>query len=735
MRRRLAALILGFLMCAAGLSARPTVALVLSGGGARGLVHIPIIAELERRGIVPDMVLGTSMGGLVGGLYAAGYSPQELEDFILSIDFPNVVFNFSQASEPMTEAAYDDLYDRNLSLAVSKAGLGDSEAMVDDSQVNLMIHQAIAKLEWLASFDDMPIPFRCVGTDFRTGGGVIFDSGSLYEALRGTMSIPVMFPYVVLDDGTYVVDGGVYNNMPVDLARSMGADIVIAVDVNEDVRAAASAGEGLDTLSGSLNQYLTVVGQNQVVQQYVLADYIMIPDTGGIGTVDFFDIPAILETGRAYVEDNQAIFDAIEAELSDWLPMEDHHDYSQLGYTRIEGFRLDEGVEDFSGLFEPFVGEAYDEETLGELAQTCELVRRMANLMSVTFHMEDGGQVRVKCRSYLSTPIVLTAGLSGGLESWTDISSGGFSIRMTPRLSLLADIWLDDVRLTPAINVGGSYGLSFRATWLPLRSLALTTGAAVSYGGLSALSPKTYMSAFPTRDLEAGLMADISWLIGTSQRLSLTLRYDFDLLGKGQALPITEAGEAQLWADEVHHRPRIELGYNLDGSHLEGAMETGVDFAIQIGVGWDEGLTWRLRSDLGAVIRLTDSYRSFLDLSLSLFSARGSFELASSYIVDPFGQMSADFIDCQLSYRHYFYPKSNGLYVTAGLFAEALGRLSFPSSPIAQAPYSSQWPFGELDGVEAGARLALGYLSDFGTLELAALFSYTGRMALSVTVL
>ena len=342
---------------------RPVVALVLSGGGARGFAHIPIIEELERRGIVPDMVIGASMGALVGALYASGYTSQDMYALIDDTDFMNAVFNLSQPAEKVLDRAYDSIGDPNFSIDFTEDGIGRADALLDDSKVNLILHESLSRVEDIGSFDDLAIPFRCVGTDFRSGEGIVFSSGSLYDALRSSMSMPFVFPVVQLEDGRYVVDGGVYDNLPIELARSMGADIVIAVDVNESIRQAAEDEETFETLSGALTQYLVLVGQIRSVEQYDDADYVIVPDTSRIGVVAFNDIDAILECGRAFVEDNRQLFDDIQARLEE-AGCGDRpapRPYSSFPVSTIEGFDFDDDLERFEDLFERlYTGAAYD---------------------------------------------------------------------------------------------------------------------------------------------------------------------------------------------------------------------------------------------------------------------------------------------------------------------------------------------------------------------------------------
>ncbi|WP_158942111.1 patatin-like phospholipase family protein [Granulicella sp. S190] len=206
---------------------RPRVALVLEGGGALGFAHIGVLQYLEQHHIPVDLVVGTSMGGLVGGLYATGRSPDEIRDLIQNIDWNRAI----GGRTPFPDLSYRRKQDRveypnRLEFGL-RHGLSLPEGLNSGHQVGLILDAATLSDYNLKSFDDLPIPFRCVATNMNTGRAHVFDNGSLPRALRATMSIPALFVPVVIDGVTYT-DGAAVDNLPVDVAKANGADIIIA---------------------------------------------------------------------------------------------------------------------------------------------------------------------------------------------------------------------------------------------------------------------------------------------------------------------------------------------------------------------------------------------------------------------------------------------------------------------------------------------------------------------------
>lgn len=236
------------------INGRPGLGLVLEGGGALGLAHIGVIQWLEEHRIPVNYVAGTSMGGLVGGLYATGRSPQEVLDLVNTIQWNDVlrgVTPFDKLSYRRKEDAYQ--YPNQLEFGLRK-GIQFPEGFNSGQQVSFILDNVSLPYSEISDFDDLPIPFACVGTDLAKNQKHVFRSGSLSIALRSTMSLPGIFSPVRDGDHLYA-DGGLVDNLPTDVAKDMGADIVLAVhlqtkplNVKEPLSAFGVLGQSISTV-------------------------------------------------------------------------------------------------------------------------------------------------------------------------------------------------------------------------------------------------------------------------------------------------------------------------------------------------------------------------------------------------------------------------------------------------------------------------------------------------------
>jgi NTE family protein len=231
----LAALLLSFgpVGQAAG-EGRPRIGLALSGGGARGAAHVGVLKEIERLRIPIDYIAGTSMGAVVGGLYAAGLGPAEIERAIEDIDWVDIFEDESPRPERRFRRKQDDL----LFLLKQRPGVKERErevnlvpALIQGQKLDLTLRRLTLSVAEVTDFDALRIPFRAVATDVVTGRPAILGSGDLAEAIRASMAIPAVFAPVAIGD-QLLVDGGIAMNLPVAAVRAMGADVVIAVDIS-----------------------------------------------------------------------------------------------------------------------------------------------------------------------------------------------------------------------------------------------------------------------------------------------------------------------------------------------------------------------------------------------------------------------------------------------------------------------------------------------------------------------
>lgn len=276
---------------------RPRVGLVLSGGSALGLTHVGVIQWLEEHRIPVDLVAGTSMGGLVGGLYASGADSREMREFVRDTDW-SAVFS---TTAPFYDLSYRRKEDRrefpNILELGLKHGLSLPTGLLSGQEVGFVIGRFAAPYAELRSFDDLPIPFRCVATDLILGESVVLSDGDLATALRATMSLPAVFAPVPYGN-RLLVDGGLLNNLPVDVGKTMGADIVIAVQLIDP-----PAGQGsIMSLLGVASRSMSIVIDNNAKQNAALADILIAPDYQNLSSSAFGKFEEFEQRGYAAAE-------------------------------------------------------------------------------------------------------------------------------------------------------------------------------------------------------------------------------------------------------------------------------------------------------------------------------------------------------------------------------------------------------------------------------------------------
>src|SRR6476661_481552 len=212
---------------------RPRIGLALGGGSARGIAHIGVLRWFEEHHIPIDVIAGTSMGGLIAGAYASGMTPDEITALMKNADWDLMFLSDSPYKYKTIRRKQDKrLFPSQLEFGL-RGGLKVPGGLNPGQQVSLMLDQIALPYYDLKSFDDLPTPYRCLATDLRKGEAVILGRPPLARAMRATMAIPGVFTPVNWDDWL-LVDGGALNNIPVDVVKQMGADIVIAVNVGAD---------------------------------------------------------------------------------------------------------------------------------------------------------------------------------------------------------------------------------------------------------------------------------------------------------------------------------------------------------------------------------------------------------------------------------------------------------------------------------------------------------------------
>src|SRR5690554_1678834 len=278
------------------------VGLVLSGGAARGLAHIGVLKALEEQGVVIDAIAGTSMGAVVGGLYAAGYSIAELEQLATELDWQQALSDAPPREDIPFRRKQDDrdfLVKQKLSFR-DDGTLGLPLGVLQGQNLAVLLEKLFARAGAVDDFDDLPIPFRAVAADISTGETVVFAQGHLALAVRASMSIPAILTPVEVD-GQLLVDGGISNNIPVDIAKQMGVDRVIVVDIGSPL----AATESLHTVFDILNQSVALLTRrNSEAQLATLeADDILVqPMLAGFALTDFARAQEMMDAGYRATE-------------------------------------------------------------------------------------------------------------------------------------------------------------------------------------------------------------------------------------------------------------------------------------------------------------------------------------------------------------------------------------------------------------------------------------------------
>lgn len=262
---------------------RKKVGLVLSGGGAKGIAHIGVIKVLEEAGIPIDYIAGTSMGAIVGGLYSIGWTTQELDSMVREQNWLALLSDrVARKDKLLSEKEISDTYILSVPLSLNKKFSLPSGVVAGQNVLNLLNEMTIGYHDDNLLFDSLPIPFACVAYDMAKGEEVVFHKGNLPIAIRASMSIPGAFEPVVRDS-MVLVDGGIYNNFPVDVVKEMGADIVIGVDL-------ASGPHDLthiNSIAGLIGQITTIMGRDQYEKNLKNVDLYLKPDIKPYGTSSF----------------------------------------------------------------------------------------------------------------------------------------------------------------------------------------------------------------------------------------------------------------------------------------------------------------------------------------------------------------------------------------------------------------------------------------------------------------
>ncbi|WP_124979415.1 patatin-like phospholipase family protein [Nonlabens xiamenensis] len=269
----------------------PKIGLVLSGGGAKGLAHIGALKVIDSLGIEVDYVAGTSMGAIVGSLYASGYTGQQLDSIFQTINFDNIISDdIPRKAKTFYERRENERYAVTLPFKDFSVQLPSS--LSKGQNIYNLLSRLLSNVKSIDNFENLPIPFFCIATDVTTGEEVVLDSGYLPRAVNASGALPSLFAPVEID-GRLLIDGGVTDNYPVEKLRAKGMDIIIGVDVQDDLRTLDELNGALDILT-QINNFRTIHDMEQKIPK---TDIYIAPDISEFSVVSFDQGNKIIQRG------------------------------------------------------------------------------------------------------------------------------------------------------------------------------------------------------------------------------------------------------------------------------------------------------------------------------------------------------------------------------------------------------------------------------------------------------
>jgi NTE family protein len=346
---------------------RPKIGVALEGGGAMGLAHIGVLKWFEEHHIPVDYVAGTSMGGLVAGLYATGMSPEEMRALINGLDWRKILGDRTPYEDLSFRRKEDQRAYPNSLLFGLRHGLSAPPGLIPGHQIGLLIDRVTLPYGDVPSFDALAVPFRCVATDLVSRKSHVFKDGSLAVAMRATMSIPGAFSPVHDGQAVYV-DGGLLNNLPTDVVREMGAEIVIAVHLET----APVEAKDVQSIFGVLEQSVRVVLETNELRGMEQADAVVSVHLAEFSTTEYTKSEQIMQRGYEAANERARMLESFALDNTEW---EEHlrarearkrREAPVPQFIQVEGTN-ERGAVDVARYLKSFQGKPLDSQKLDEV--------------------------------------------------------------------------------------------------------------------------------------------------------------------------------------------------------------------------------------------------------------------------------------------------------------------------------------------------------------------------------
>ncbi len=369
---------------------RPRIGLVLSGGGARGAAHVGVLKVLDQLHIPIDAIAGTSMGAVVGGLYASGYSAADIERIFDSVDWQQA-FRDRPPREDLTfrRKLDDENFLVHFPLGIKHGRFLLPKGLIGGQKLTETLRRLTLPVAQISNFDRLPTPFRAVATDLETGSTVVMGSGDLTGSMRASLSAPGVFTPVERD-GRLLVDGGVTENLPIDVARAMHVDILIVVDVGFPL-ASRSA---LETAPEISNQMLAILIRRDAERQKATLtprDIEIDPALGDASSFDFNHLGSLIETGAAAAEALHARLAPLALDDASYAAWVEARKAAREPLPRIEFVKTDAASGPYrhalEKLFDPVIGTVLDPQ---DMTQRVDALYGQGNLETLDYQVVRG---------------------------------------------------------------------------------------------------------------------------------------------------------------------------------------------------------------------------------------------------------------------------------------------------------------------------------------------------------
>ena len=366
---------------------RPRIGLVLSGGGARGAAHIGVLKVLEQMRVPIDAIAGTSMGAVVGGLYASGLSARDIERIMTSLNWQDAFRDRPPREDlDLRRKQEDETFLVKFPLGVRGGHIVLPRGLIQGQRLTQTLRRLTLPVAHISNFDELPTPFRAVATDLETGDSVVMGSGDLTSAMRASLSAPGVFAPVERE-GRLLVDGGIADNIPIDIARALGVDVVIVVDVGFPLLPRRQ----LNSVAVISNQMLAILIRRNAEQQLATLraqDILIQPQLGTASSYDFGIVARVIATGEAAARVRASELAALAVSEPAMQRYVERREAPRSGAPRIDFVQVDTGSERYApaahNLFKDLVGKPLDPDAV---AQRVTALYGRGGLDSLDYHV------------------------------------------------------------------------------------------------------------------------------------------------------------------------------------------------------------------------------------------------------------------------------------------------------------------------------------------------------------